>query len=455
MRMMRSGGRPCAALALLPLLLCGAPAAAAAPQPASAWLFVSDIHLDPAARSPRPARLGRDTNAALLRSTVAEMRRLSPRPPVVVIAGDFLGHHIAPKLATPTMVALARTFDRAFPAAQFVITLGNNDSSCGDYRFAADSAFLRDVGRAWAPLVNRHGAAPAFARTFAHDGFYTADLPGGRVRAVVPDDIPWSPRYRACPGAGATSRESVDELGRALRAPGTRRNWIVLHIPPGVDAYATVHYGHRLVVVPLLDSAPRQALEAFAADPANRVALAVAGHTHRFSYRLLGAGSRAPVPVLIVPAVSPIYDNAPSFLTADVAADGTVGRVREHSYVDGAWQDDGGLASLGVPVVSARALLGLQQRLAAQPALRDVFGRLYTGDGYREVTPRNWRAFWCAATELGVTPFRACMGEGGFSIFTGRGLALAAAAAAALVVLLAVAALVLVRATRTQPRPRP
>src|SRR5450631_3026794 len=76
-----------AGLSLLAVLL--VPHAARAADP---WLFVNDVHFDPAVRAKRPLTYG-DTNEGLLESTLDEMHRLSPNPPVIVMAGDFLAHY--------------------------------------------------------------------------------------------------------------------------------------------------------------------------------------------------------------------------------------------------------------------------------------------------------------------------------------------------------------------------
>jgi hypothetical protein len=408
---------PAALVALLLTLAFVRPAAAnAAP-----WLFVSDIHLKAVSKRVQPSRAGHDTNDALFESSIREMQRVDPHPPVVVLTGDLLAHGIDPHRATATAVLIARRLNAAFPRAQFVLALGNNDSACGDYALAPDSAFLRAVAAAWAPLVDRGGAAPGFARTFVHDGFYVARLPLPGLRAVVVDDVFWSPRYHAgCGPAGNVVRSSMNELDAALRGtPGPL--WVLFHIPPGVDAFSTAHLVHGLAVVPFLDPGYRDRLLTALARRPGEVPLAVAAHAHRFAYRIVDAGGPKPVPLLQVPAISPIYGNTPSFLTASVAPGGMLRDVEEFSYRHGAWRDEGGMPSLGVVDFTAPQLLALQNRLAADAGLRATFDRLYEGGAPSEINERNWRVYWCAATAFGSTPFRSCDASGGYRLLTGRG----------------------------------
>jgi hypothetical protein len=213
----------------------------------------------------------------------------------------------------------------------------------------------------------------------------------------------------------------VADLDRALAVPG-QRHWVLMHIPPGIDAFSTVQVVHRLAIVPLLVPAFRTQIERAVAQRGHDVTLVLAAHIHRFAYRILGAHGPHPVPLLSIPAISPIYGTRPAFVTVDVGGDGTIGNVEEHAFLHGAWVDAGGTRTLGVNTFGARDLLALQTRLAADPALRASFAGLYGGPDRTEIDEGNWRAYWCAATELAVLPFKSCFGAGGYRIVTQRGL---------------------------------
>jgi hypothetical protein len=404
---------------------------------AAPWLFVTDIHLKAKPYQENfPSPFGDDTDDVLFESAIRAMRHADPHPPVVVVTGDLLAHRIAKSAATPTAVLIARRLNRAFPQAQFILALGNNDSACGDYGLAPDSAFLRTVAAAWAPLVNRHGAAPDFQRTFVHDGFYTATLPVPGLRAIVVDNVFWSPRYRAqCGSAGNVATRSLDELDRAL-AQTHGRAWVLFHIPPGIDTYTTALLTQRLAIVPFLRPDLRDRFLAALTHSAGHVALAVAGHTHKFAFRIVGASGRQPVPMLLVPALSPVFGNAPSFLTGNVSPGGTLRDVDEFSFRNGTWSAIGGMRSLGVDAFTGPQLVALQARLAREPQLRATFARLYGGGATPEINERNWSIYWCAATAFATAPFRECTQSGGFSVITRRGVE-ALAGVAAIVALLA------------------
>ncbi len=415
----------------------GMPLTVAAAQP---WFFVNDVHYNPRSDDPTHIETWNDTNDALLASTLREMRRLAPNPPVIVMAGDFLAHRMQNAVTLPAMLDVAQRFGRAFPHAQFLIALGNEDSPCGDYALPPNSRFLRATAAAWEPLVNRNGAAPDFARTFARDGFYVARLPLHGVRAVVVDNAFWSPIYHhECGARTDPTPASFAELDRALGRAGTERRWLVMHIPPGIDAASTTRLVHHLAIVPFLRPGPRDAILAMIADPARRIELVVTGHVHRFSYRIVDRSDGSPIPLLVSPAISPILGNLPSFLTADVDADGVIRGLEEHSLVGSHWRDIGGIGTLGASEFSGPALRKLQRRLEREPALRVKFARLYMGGDvrYPDIDPGHWRPYICAATGLNSTAYRACLDEGGFSFLTRRGLVVAGAAVGAALAIVA------------------
>lgn len=375
------------------------------------WLLASDLHVEPETGTPIPAAYGDDTNWALFNSTVAQMRKADPNPQIVILSGDFLEHHFPsdPQLAETTMARIAHAFNAAFPHAQFLIVPGNNDDPCGDYRATPGGPYFAQFARIWAPLVNRGGAAPDFERNFAQYGWYTARLPVRGMRAIAIDSVYWSVVYRRCGSQhpDAPQRE-LRWLSKTLASlPDKSRAMMVMHIPPGVDPHSTL-ITHRLFVVPFWRDQPLNAFVRLLSENRQHIAFAVTGHMHRDDFRVY-----ANVPILLAPAVSPVYNNNPAFLRLDVAPDGTLQDYTPYIFDEwsSAWYaGDSFDTTYGVNAFTAESLASIHARLRTDETLRATWGvMMMSGSRQREVKPGTWLTYWCAQTELGRR-FIACDG---------------------------------------------
>ncbi|HLI94806.1 MAG TPA: metallophosphoesterase [Candidatus Baltobacteraceae bacterium] len=411
------------------------------------WLLASDLHVEPGHSGPVPATYGSDTNWALFDSALAAMRRADPNPPVVIIAGDFLAHHFPPSaaLGEQTMARIAHAFDHAFPHAQFVIVPGNNDDPCGDYRATPGDAYFRYVAHVWAPLVNRNGAAPQFERTFGQYGWYAARLPLHDERVIALDTVYYSIVYRACSGGHPDApQRQLRWLATQLRTlPAGTRAMLVMHIPPGVDAKSTL-ITHRLLVVPFWREQTAAAFVRVLRKYDARITLAIAGHEHRNDFRSFGG-----VPMLVAPAVSPVYDNNPSFAQLDVGNNGDLRDYTLFSYdeMDGGWERvdtfDRVYRASGF---SARSLASIHARLRDDESLRRKWAQFYMARSVgSDITLGTWRTYWCAQTQFGPG-FVPCAG------LQRRVEVLPIAAGVAAAVLIAVIALLAVRLGRARRR---
>jgi hypothetical protein len=414
---MRFASASLAAGALGVLLLASTAPLPAASERAQTWLAMSDIHLDPFDRSSRPSGLGADSNDALFRSALIQMKRVAPNPTLVLLPGDFLEHRFAEhagegdaadspdEAGARTMQKIATAFGAAFPNAAFAIALGNNDAPCGDYRSADGSAYLARVARVWNPLVDRHSAAPQFAASFVRDGHYTLDAPIRGIRMIVLNSLLFSQEYRGnCGGSAASGARELEWLRATLRdTPAHVRNVIVMHIPPGFDPFST-QYVMGLYAWPFLKANYNDALLDALSARRNKVLYAIAGHAHRFDFRLAGN-----VPIVVLGSLSPIFDNNPAFYVLHVSSDGSLRDVDAHAFdeplhewlpkrsFDAAW---------GVAKIDGPALMRIHTRLEVDGPARLAWGAQANG-AYRSDVSRSgawgsgwWRVQWCAQSPI-------------------------------------------------------
>lgn len=383
-----------------------APAVAA--QRGETWLVVSDIHLDPFDRSPQPSAPAFDTNVTLFESAVAQMKRSAPDPAVILLPGDFLMHDFAQNVprgegaeeaALRTMRTIAQTLGRAFPNAQFGVALGNNDTPCGDYASSDGSAYQSELARIWAPFVNRREASPQFATTFGRNGYYSARLPVPGLRLVALNTVLFSSRYHGnCGRADDAAADGqmawlVDTLAHT-RA----RNVVMMHIPPGFDAFSTEYVG-GLMALPFLRAEENRRLIAALSTARDRVAYAIAGHTHQFDLRTAGG-----VPVVVFGSLSPIFGGDPTFYVLRLFPDGSLHDIESHSFDEArqSWMPARDFdRTWGLTRLDGASAAALHARLAREPQARAVWDQTSgSAAGFGGISPawqrRMWRVAWCA-----------------------------------------------------------
>ena len=286
-------------LAALALGLCGTasgqqtdPAKAAAGQ----VLMMSDLHFDPmadpslvdqlAAAEPEQwsalldssgdrslGRYGRDSNWMLLRSALQHMAETLPKPAFVLIPGDFLAHRFRQEFdaaaknhsdaayrifVRKTMQFLGQQLEQNFPATVILPALGNNDEECGDYELQPGGPFLADTLPILRRLVGSAGG-PGFDRDWQSYGNYSARVSGIRILSTNTNFL--SVHYRnACGSAadGDPGRATLAWLDAELAAAkeAQERVWLLYHIPPGIDGYATLRQGSCPgTMIPMWDQA--------------------------------------------------------------------------------------------------------------------------------------------------------------------------------------------------------
>ncbi|MBY8875616.1 hypothetical protein K7640_27685 [Micromonospora sp. PLK6-60] len=421
-------------------------------RPTSSWLALSDVHFDPfagltttqvdqlAATPPdqwggilaqvpqQPSGYGSDTNYALLASALTAMRSTVAYPPAVVISGDFLSHNFKDRyfalatdktqqgydrFADSTVDFLADTFDRVFPYSQFLVTLGNNDTTCGDYELTPHSEFLRNFAEAWEPLVNRAGRSPSFAKSFPQLGSYQAELPTGG-QAVVLNDVYLSSRYQnrcGVPGEDPAAETLQWLADTAQHLPRDERAWLVTHIPFGIDVFGTLSAGQPVGLMNADDQARLLGIL-----HGRQWQLTVTGHLHMSTYRL--ATGQQPVPAMVVPSISPLFNNNPAYYVLAVTARGGVADYTAYAFDLQASTPTWNLEysfnqTYGLAGFDASNLAQLQIELNQNADLRDKYIDFYnSGSGIGGITPSTFHAYWCGAVAVTAAEYADCTRPG-------------------------------------------
>lgn len=427
------------------LLLCVAPAGA------EQFLSVSDIHFDPFADPSLVPQLeaadvaqwgailassgqtsfstyGHDINDALLRSSVAEMKKQIPAPEFVLISGDFLAHKFEQTyqqyatdksqaaytaFVTKTIAYVAGLLRDAYPGVPLYPTLGNNDSDCGDYAVTPNSQFLANFRDVWRPMVGSR----SFDRRFPTGGYYHADVPSLRhVRIIALNTNFFSSNYQdPCgtpggPDPGLLQLTWFEDELRLARDEG-KRVWLLFHIPPGMDVYDTEEYG---------GACPDAKPETFWKDEYQQKYLAItkayrktivgsfAGHTHQDEFRFASDDF-----IHINPSVSPIFGNNPAFEVVEVTRRGDIKNYVAHHLPnvtlpwarEYSWGD-----AYAKPRYDAGTLTQLEAAIAADTATRETYFTHFSSGSPKSSAGAlaGWRGYWCGFRMRTATAFASC-----------------------------------------------
>jgi sphingomyelin phosphodiesterase acid-like 3 len=330
------------------LLLCAVAAPAAFAQIGAATgraLLISDIHLDPLADPVIVKRLiaasvpqweailessqqksfspyGSDTNYRLFVSTLAAAAAQAPFD-YVIFTGDALRHNFS-----HAFLAVGGTSDQfpgfAAKTEAFVVqelqdrlkvpvlaALGNNDSTCGDYQIPPGSPFLTATANQLTVL----SASPEAKSTFQVGGFFSIAHPTvADQEIIVLNTIFWSRSYKSCtPNSGDPGEAEMEWLGWKLYNARLLHHGVmlVMHIPPGMDAYDSAH-GQCKIPVPFWQVKYSTEFSTLMSTYSDVVQLAFAGHIHMDDFRVVATDPPS-LPLRITPSVSPIFKNDPAF----------------------------------------------------------------------------------------------------------------------------------------------
>ena len=291
--------------------------------------------LAPIRQNPAPRR-GRDTDEVLLSSALSAVADRMASADFVIVAGDLLGHGFggeadasAPGKGTRQDAAqgwagfVIGALAKALPGKPILISLGNNDSDCGDYAITPGGDFLAATMATVRAAVGAGHLTQDFETTYLAGGYYEARHPTVQnARILVLNDVLWSSDYRNICGATGLeeSRKQMEWLKARFAASRARGSvvWLVHHMPWGIDAYSTLHAQAGTCssgVIPFLRDDVARELYPLLRQHAGMIAASFSAHSHFDDFRLIQDHAGKPVIAdKMVPAISPLFGQDPAFL---------------------------------------------------------------------------------------------------------------------------------------------
>ena len=386
---------------------------------------------------------GVDTSYALFASSLAAMRADAAGAKFVTVSGDLIAHSFSCKYQTLFPQAAPSDY-RAFvektiefvmgslrenlPGVPVYAALGNNDSDCGDYQLNANSEFLSATAKVMAadlPAAERKQAET----DFAVGGYFAARLPIPHARMLVLDDLFMARKYSTC-GGKPDAQAAADQVAWLKQQLDDARSekekvWVMAHIPPGVDPYSTAAKSGNICA----GKSPQmflssEAMEETMAEYGDVIQLAIFAHTHMDEVRLLvdrkSPGLHKAVAVKLVPSISPIDGNDPSFTVANVdAATATMTDYRvlmgsNQTGVGATWSEEYDYQKdFGQPDFSASSVSALvgafASDAAAQAQMSQSYLSHYSAGGMARVLAPLWPMYVCALAHDSADSYRACV----------------------------------------------
>ncbi len=392
-----------------------------------------------------------DTNYILLKSALQNVHRLAPRPDFIIISGDFLAHDFQETYTKLTGGADPKALDSfidktiafvtsmivtRFPVTDVYPALGNNDSYCGDYQLEPRGQFLRKTAKAWKICFKSRFNSNSFSRTFPMRGSYSINARNNRAhRFIVLNTTFFSINYQNRCG-DQTADPANDEIkwfAGELRKAAVRKEkvWLIYHIPPGIDAFATLarqksdSTNQSSEIIPFWQPVYNQRFIDLVTQYSSIIVGSFAGHIHMDSFELIQSETTKLASfVHITPAISPLFGNNPAFelfsynrssfalkdyavyyfdlSSAAAESDTTVKWQKEYSFVEGYRQ----------PVFNATTLEAVHNlMLGDQGDYVTKYVTYYDVSNMKSsvVGPANWRAYWCGMTNLKVDQYRRCV----------------------------------------------
>ena len=317
----------------------------------------------------------------------------------------------------------------ALPGVPVYAALGNNDSDCGDYELDVNSAFLSATGRNLTADLPSRDRAEAL-RTFGDGGYYSARLPAplDRTRILVLDDLFMSQRYQTCGGKDDPAPAAAQIAWLEQQLDAARRNhekvWVMTHIPPGVNIYATATKGINVCngETPQM-FLKTEALADAIAGYGDVIQLAIFAHTHMDEVRLLKPKTHGVPPegvaIKMVGSISPIGGNNPSFTVAEIdAATSEMKDYRVFAASDKTgtkWSEEYDFAeTYKEPAFTAATVGDLIAGFRADPNAQAAPSANYIqnfdshGAGIKALKP-IWKMYTCELMGEGAEEFKECV----------------------------------------------
>lgn len=392
--------------------------------PASAWPSILSKH-----DLSRPA-YQQDSDYALLASALAAAKQAAEKNQVkmVFVLGDFLGHDYRElykkysrdasragykEFVRKTMTFLTDELANTFPHTDVYAAVGNNDSYLGDYRFDKNGAFFSDTNRLFAGLVKDPANKSALRAAFSRGGYYAVTI-SPDTRLIMLNTVLFSAKAKPGEAAGLAQSELTWLHEQLLSAKEKNQHvMIAMHIPTGVDVYATLKY-RMFRLIQFWNDEYTDRFEAELKEFSPQLIAIFAGHLHSDWFQMLKIDNRNTIPVTGTPSISPIFGNNPGFKIYQYSpADGKLRNFQTYYYplnTKAGWGVEYSFDKIYQPNCRDCALPDGMGHLKPANVLADYYKRFYAVSTTSQPITTKWMPYyWCAVREVDLDKYKKCI----------------------------------------------
>jgi len=380
-------------------------------------------------------RYSKDSNYSLLKSALAAAQKAAQeeKPEFVVLMGDYLAHdfdlkyrrysqHRSPKdyqrFVNKTLAFISEEIHQSFPGLPLYFVVGNNDSYTVDYGSDDSGQFFKDSGKLWSPFSGSAQDQKKLDAQFAKGGYYALNAPGNdQLRLIFLNSVLFSKKAvgKNTPQLAKAQLAWLNqELAAATQAK--QQAFIFMHIPTGIDVYASFLFPFSLVE--FWKPEYTQPFLSEVKDHSSNLSGIFSGHLHADTLQILNNGYYNEVPAIGTPSISPIFGNNPGFKIFSYYR--ASGRLRNYSTYfysmnDKTWSKEYDFREVYQKQGGQEALIAAIKRIEREGDLAKHYQIYYALGGSQPITQdAKWNPFyWCAMHWSTANEYQRCLNQGG------------------------------------------
>ncbi len=384
---------------------------------------------------------GQEANYPLLKQTITTVCTQADEAPFLLFTGDILGHGFnnafyalygsedETALRTfilKTVTFFAQSVRSACGERPVAFILGNNDAYEGDYQLLPGSTFLADTANLFSQtlLMNKVDATE-FAETYVAGGYYATTALQANLMLIGMNTVFFSPRAPEESAAAASVQIAWLETKLAQARANGLRVWLLLHIPPGIDIFSTVHTfmdenGHVTDAATMWTEELQAEMAETLTEYRDVISATFGAHTHMDEYRLSISSDTSPHgSVVVTPSISPLFGNNPAFKVLTARTDDWL--LSDYTSWVNPLEGDDSIFSTSYTFSNAyeisllldNALAVLTDELATDSTQRATYiEHYYSGhDDSNPIDDTNWSLYRCGISQMTKSEFMTCVND--------------------------------------------